>query len=46
MTRKPNVTLQSIKRLYELKAVNRIIVRKGAEGMVKQQPKTAKKVGG
>lgn len=46
MIRKPNVTLQSIKRLHELKAVNRIVVRRDAETLLKKQPKTANKVGG
>lgn len=44
MTRKPLVTLESIKRNHELQSVNRVVVRKGAEFLTKQQPKTSKKL--
>jgi hypothetical protein len=44
MIRKPNVTMESIKKFHQLKAVNRVIVRKGSEFLQKQQPKTAKKL--
>lgn len=44
MQRKPNVTLDSIKRIHELKTVNRTVIRKGSEFLVKQQPKTSKKL--
>jgi hypothetical protein len=44
MLRKPNVTLQSIKRIRELKSVNRVIVRKDSEYLTKLQPKTTKKL--
>lgn len=42
MMRKPNVRLESIKQIAELKSINRIQVRKGAEFLTKQQPKTVK----
>ncbi len=44
MTRKPNVRLESIKRIAELKSINRVVVRKNAEFLTKQQPKTVNKL--
>lgn len=44
MTRKPNVRLESIKRIAEFKSINRVIVRKGAEFLTKHQPKTVNKL--
>lgn len=44
MQRKPNVRLESIKRIAELKSINRIVTRRGGEFLSKQQPKTVKKL--
>lgn len=43
--RKPRVTLDSIAKTHQLKAVNKTIVRKGGEKLLNQQPKTSKKLG-
>ncbi len=44
MQRKPNVTLHSIKRLAELRATNKTIIRNGSQFLTKQQVKTSKKL--
>lgn len=42
--RKPLVEMKSIVDNHELKAVNKVIIRKGGEKLAKTMPKTVKKL--